>query len=90
MQIRWTLPATADLKNISSYIEKKSSLAIANKTCRVLYDSIQMLRAQIYLGKPGRRAGTRELIEGRYVIVYRIQSEVIEILRIWHAAQDRT
>ena len=89
MRIRWTLPAVNDLKEISAYIEK-SSLAIANKICRALYDAVQMLRNHSYLGKPGKRVETRELVVNAYVVVYRIQSNAIEILRIWHAAQERT
>jgi plasmid stabilization system protein ParE len=35
--------------------------------------------------------GTQELLHGRlpYIIVYRVREETIEILHIWHPAQDR-
>lgn len=48
-----------------------------------------MLRNHPHLGKPGKRIETRELVEGKYVIVYRVQADFIEVLRIWHSAQDR-
>jgi plasmid stabilization system protein ParE len=89
MQIRWTSPAFNDFREISTYIEKKSGLATANKICQALYGAIQTLQTHPHLGKPGKRQSTRELVEGKYVIVYRLQSHSIEILRIWHAAQDR-
>jgi toxin ParE1/3/4 len=44
-----------------------------------------------YRGRPGRQAGTRELvIMPPYLIVYRVSgTEAVTILRVWHAAQDR-
>lgn len=41
-------------------------------------------------GRIGRIEGTRELIfpELPYVVVYRIQDQVVEIVRIYHGAQD--
>jgi plasmid stabilization system protein ParE len=32
--------------------------------------------------------GTRELVSPLYAIVYRSTEEIIEILHIWHGAQD--
>ncbi|WP_238578719.1 type II toxin-antitoxin system RelE/ParE family toxin [Inquilinus limosus] len=41
-------------------------------------------------GRPGIVAGTRELTAfWPYVIVYRITPAAVEIIRIWHGAQDR-
>jgi toxin ParE1/3/4 len=44
-----------------------------------------------YRGRPGRQAGTRELVVmPPYLIVYRVSgTEAVMILRVWHAAQDR-
>lgn len=40
-------------------------------------------------GRPGRLPGTRELVSVQpFVIVYEVTT-VVEILRIWHGAQDR-
>jgi plasmid stabilization system protein ParE len=40
-------------------------------------------------GRPGRLPGTRELVSVQpFVIVYEVRT-AIEILRIWHGAQDR-
>ena len=40
-------------------------------------------------GRPGRRAGTRELIVARtpYLVPYRIRGELIEVLRVLHGRQ---
>jgi plasmid stabilization system protein ParE len=38
------------------------------------------------------RAGTREWVVSRtpYVLVYRTTADAVEILHVWHAAQDWT
>ncbi|MDF3626249.1 type II toxin-antitoxin system RelE/ParE family toxin [Brytella acorum] len=41
-------------------------------------------------GRPAITPGTRELVScWPYVIVYRITGSTVEILNIWHSAQDR-
>lgn len=91
--IRWTPVALSDLKNISSYIETQRDLATANRVCRTIYDVIQTLRRFPESGKPGLEEGTRELVVARlpsYIVAYRLlPSEAIQVLRIWHGAQER-
>jgi plasmid stabilization system protein ParE len=42
-------------------------------------------------GRPGREEGTREILfpPTPYVAVYRVREQTIEVVRIYHAAQDR-
>ena len=40
------------------------------------------------LGRPGEVKGTRELVSSPYIVVYRSTEEIVEILHIWHGAQD--
>ena len=42
-------------------------------------------------GRPGRQTETRELVATPpYVVVYRITgTDLVTILRVWHAAQNR-
>jgi plasmid stabilization system protein ParE len=42
-------------------------------------------------GRIGRREGTRELALTPlpYIVAYRIRRDAVEILNIWHTAQDR-
>jgi plasmid stabilization system protein ParE len=40
------------------------------------------------LGRFGEVTGTREVVAAPYVVVYRYTDEIIEILHIWHGAQD--
>jgi len=40
-------------------------------------------------GRPGRKPGTREITLGSLpVIIYRVQNEAVEIVRILHGAQQ--
>jgi plasmid stabilization system protein ParE len=44
MVIRWTPSVINDLKTISSHIERERNLATANRVCRTIYDTVQILR----------------------------------------------
>lgn len=87
MLLHWTPNALNDLQEISSYIERERSISSADKICSLLFESIQMLADYPYMGRLGRLAETRELIAGNYIVGYRVSSERIEILRIWHGAR---
>ena len=89
MRIRWTVPAAADLESIKSYLEKNNS-KLAEPTVRRIYDRIRALKAFPNEGRPGHRGGTRELplTPLPYVVVYSVKAQAIEILHIYHGAQD--
>ena len=55
---------------------------------RVL-DAVSMLGEQPGLGRPGRVAGTRELIvaKTRYIVPYRVRGNTVEILRVFHTSR---
>jgi plasmid stabilization system protein ParE len=57
---------------------------------RKLYQAIRALKEWPYRGRPGED-GTRELLfpPMPYIAVYRMNEESIEVLRVYHAAQDR-
>ncbi len=87
MQIRWTADASDQLIRIFTHIQESNPAAARNVT-RTLMDRIARLETFPKLGRPGEVGGTRELVSPPYVVVYRIADEVIEILHIWHGAQD--
>jgi toxin ParE1/3/4 len=88
--VRWTQPALDDFKRISYRIEQERSLDSANRVCRGIYDAIQTLRRQPESGRPGANEGTRELVIAGtpYVAVYRVTGSAVEVLHIWHGAQN--
>jgi toxin ParE1/3/4 len=57
---------------------------------RTIYERIRFLKTMPYRGRPGHWSGTRELplTPLPYVVVYSVKSEAVEILHIYHGAQD--
>ncbi|MBK5292630.1 MAG: type II toxin-antitoxin system RelE/ParE family toxin [Acidobacteriia bacterium] len=90
MRIRWTHAAAADLQNISDHL-KDHHPQYRQPTIRKLYEATGSLKAMPHRGRPGREEGTRELVFSPlpYVAVYRVTEQSIEVLRIYHGAQDR-
>lgn len=90
MHIRWTPAAAADLQNVSDYL-KQHHPHYRQPTMQKLYDTILSLKQSPYRGRPGTEEGTREILFPPlpYVAVYRVEQQTIEVLRIYHGAQDR-
>jgi toxin ParE1/3/4 len=90
MHIRWTPAAAADLDHISTYL-KDHHPHYRQPTIRKLYEAIRSLKTLPYRGRIGREEGTRELSFSPlpYVAVYRVKEQSIEVLRIYHTAQNR-
>jgi toxin ParE1/3/4 len=91
MHIRWTPVAAADLQSISEYL-KEHHPRYRDSTMRKLYETIRALKEWPRRGRPGREEGTREILfpPPPYVAVYRVKEQTIEVMRIYHAAQDRS
>lgn len=89
MRSRWTEPASRDLTQICDYLSKEDSHATARRIAILIHERVHTLADFPELGRPGRKAGTRELIMTGlpYLPIYRLQGEAIEILRILHGAQ---
>jgi toxin ParE1/3/4 len=60
----------------------------ARNVAQTVIDRIEQLTNFPGLGRPGEVKGTRELVSDPYVVVYRYTDEIVEILHIWHGAQD--
>ena len=86
-QIRWTTEASDQFVAAIQRIQEENASA-AHRVPQTLIDRIEQLTTLPLLGRPGEVKGTRELVCPPYVVVYRQTSEMIEILRIWHGAQD--
>jgi len=88
LKIIWSPEACADLDRICDFLlaEQPSS---ALQTLDRIEGRVEALRDHPGLGRPGRVAGTRELIASGlpYVIPYRVKSGRIEIVRVLHAAR---
>ena len=92
MRITYLSLAVLDLASIRAYIAADAPKA-AQRVGKRLSGIINGLAKLPNLGKPGRVFGTLELITPKigktvYVIVYRIKSEHIEILRVLPGMRD--
>jgi plasmid stabilization system protein ParE len=88
MRVRWLRTALRNLDDEASFIAADDPDAARAVVRRVL-DAVALLATQPALGRPGRVPGTRELVvrQMRYVIPYRVRADVVEILRVFHAAR---
>ena len=88
MKIFWSPEACSDLDRICDYrLAERPSVALP--TLDRIEARVEALRDHPGLGRPGRVAGTRELVVSGlpYVIPYRVESGRIEIVRVLHAAR---
>ena len=90
MRIRWTLPAAEDLEQITRYIQQDDPSA-ALRVAKTIYDGCEGLVLLPYRGRTGKVLDTREIVFTPlpYIAVYRVKGSIIEILHIWHGAQNR-
>jgi addiction module RelE/StbE family toxin len=89
MRIRWTTDAADDLERIAVYLLRENPSA-ARRAIQTITDGITILTRFPNRGRPGRSPDTRELLFPSlpYIVVYFVKEQAIEILRIYHAAQD--
>lgn len=86
-QIRWTTEAADELETAVEHIQQDNPNAAPN-IAQAVIDRIEQLVTFPGLGRPGEVSGTRELVSPPYVVVYRSTEEIVEILHVWHGAQD--
>lgn len=88
MELRWTEKAANDLEQITDYLFEKTP-EHAPELVRSIYAAPAALLTFPRRGRAGKKVGTRELVLTPlpYILVYRITSNVIHIVRILHGAQ---
>ena len=89
MSVVFSKAALVDLRSIRRHIGLENPAAATRIAVQIIAacDRLEYLPER---GRPGQRPGTRELTAMRpYVIVYRVRDDAVQILRIWHGAQER-
>jgi len=87
-RLEWKKQAREDLLKIVQYIAQDNPDA-AEKLADEIEAKTANLRVHPKLFRVGRKRGTRELVvHPSYVLIYRIQGEKIEILRVKHTSQQ--
>ena len=89
MRLRWTTPAARDFYRIISRI-REDNLTAAAEVAETIQRGCVGLTNFPRRGRVGRIAGTRELIFPGlpYIVVYQVKDRNLEILRLYHGAQD--
>ena len=84
----WTGEALRDRDEIYDYIEADNPLA-ALALDELFSEKAARLVDHPALGRPGRVAGTRELVvSSNFIVVYDLVGDRVRILRVLHAARQ--
>ena len=93
VEIRWLKEARDDLRNIHDFIAQDSKV-YASRQIDKIFSKAQILKTQPHLGHLVEELNDpeiRELLEGRYRIIYRVLSDNrVDILMIHHSSRDLT
>ena len=86
-RLQWTPDAIQDREAIYDYIEaEKPGAALAlDELCE---EKASRLVDHPGLGRPGRVAGTRELVAHQHYILVDVNGELVRMLRVLHAARQ--
>jgi plasmid stabilization system protein ParE len=86
MKIAWLPRAAGNLEAIRRYVELDDPVA-ARKVARSIIAAVETLAETPAIGRPGRVAGTRELVLTKvpYLVAYRVVAGTVEVLRVLHA-----
>ncbi len=90
MIVRFSTAARADIQSIYDYIAKDNP-RIAARVIGTIEQSTMRLTMFPLSGRSGSVETTRELVIPRlpYIAVYRLISDTVEIIAVFHAAQDK-
>ena len=89
MTVVWSPLAIRHLSALRAYIARDNPDAAADVALKLLA-AVERLAELPNVGRPGRLAGTRELVVPGtpYVIPYRVGSERLEIISVFHQRQQ--
>jgi toxin ParE1/3/4 len=88
-RIRWTDQSLDDIESICEYIARDSR-HYAHLFANQIFEKAKMLKDIPFLGKvvlETNQNDIRQIIHGNYRIFYRIKSEEIQILTVYHGAR---
>lgn len=89
MDLVWRRQAERDLEHVFDFVLEHDPGA-AHRLCERIERRVTQLRDHPFIGRPGRVAGTRELIVAGtpYIVAYRVAGSRIDILAVLHAARS--
>lgn len=89
MTVAWLRSASESLLDVKARVARHNPTA-ARALGRRIAKAVDRLDRFPQSGRPGRIADTRELVVPgtHYLVVYRILENRVELLRVFHAAQN--
>ena len=89
MNLVWLPAAIANRDSQLEYIAQTNIRAALKQGDRIAHQVVQLIEHP-EIGRAGRIEGTRELVINRtpFILVYRINGDRIELLRLLHGAQQ--
>ncbi len=89
MRIKWSEGALSDMRRISAYISEDNRPA-AKKLIQGFRRKAAVLSQHPFMGRRTEFDDVRELIvHPNYLLSYRVASDLVEVLQVWHVAQSR-
>ena len=90
MIVRFTASAQADIQAIFDYIARDNPL-VARRVVSEIEIATDRLQRFPLSGRIGAVEATRELVMSRlpFIVIYRVAQTTIDIIAVFHAAQDR-
>ena len=91
-RIVWSRTAAQDLRSLVKYIARDNPARAEQFGYKVI-SNIDILQDHPHVGRivpEFRQSELREIVVRPYRVIYRIKdsSEIIEIIRVWHAARN--
>jgi len=88
MRLEWTRLALRDLTEAGDFIALDNPQA-AERMAERVREGVEFLLAQPNMGRPGRLAGTRELVVSGtpFIVVYWVRGAAVQVLRVLHHAR---
>ena len=89
MKVVWSRRALANLIALRDYIAQDDPTSAAAVARRIL-GAVELLTKQPQIGRPGRIAGTRELVvpDTPFIVPYRIRGDRLELIAVFHGRQN--
>jgi len=88
VKVVWSPRTIGHLVRLRRYVAKDSEKNAALVASRIVR-TVDLLESHPEIGRPGRIAGTRELLvpDTGYVIPYRVRREHLELIAVFHGRQ---
>lgn len=89
LRITWTSLALQMLASAGQFIAKDNPKA-ATSLLKQIKRSVKLLQTHPFLGRRTEFEGVRELVvHPNYIVSYRVNTDAVQILQVWHVAQNR-